>query len=98
MPISDRPLFAWWTRRALAPGSDFGPRYRIESLLGQGGMGRVYKAYDKTLDRTVAIKVVRQGVMGEAGRFSVSSRNCFSPARFRTRTFCAFTTWAKSAP
>jgi eukaryotic-like serine/threonine-protein kinase len=44
-------------RMPLASGTKLGP-YEIQSPLGAGGMGEVYPARDKRLDRTVAIKVL----------------------------------------
>src|ERR1700739_4788460 len=43
----------------LTPGSPLGTRYEIIRLLGQGGMGAVYLAHDRELDRKVALKVIR---------------------------------------
>ena len=41
----------------LTPGTKLGP-YEIQSLLGAGGMGEVYRARDARLERDVAIKVL----------------------------------------
>jgi len=39
-------------------GKDLG-RYHVIEPLGKGGMASVYKAFDSTLERNVAIKIIR---------------------------------------
>ena len=56
-PVESRP--------PLEPGQSFGSRYHIIRLLGAGGMGAVYQAWDAELGVAVAIKVIRPEAMAD---------------------------------
>jgi|SRR5256885_503998 len=51
----------------IAQGTRLG-RYEIRAQIGAGGMGEVYLAWDTTLDRLVALKILHADVAGDRQR------------------------------
>jgi len=76
-PPTSKPLSGAEDDFGLAPRPASGPKavdpligidlggVRIEALIGEGGMGRVYRAWQSDPGRTVAVKVVRFGISNE---------------------------------
>ena len=50
-------------RDVLRPGSVFANRYDVKEVLGMGGMGVVYRAFDRQLQEPVAIKTLRPEIL-----------------------------------
>ena len=58
-PAADRPPFS----------ARFLEQYEVLGILGEGGMGRVYRAHQKSMDRVVALKVLKSLEKDDAARF-----------------------------
>jgi ligand-binding sensor domain-containing protein/tRNA A-37 threonylcarbamoyl transferase component Bud32 len=55
----------WFTihwREILMPRTKYIAHYKLQELLGEGGMGKVFKAYDTMLKKTLAVKVLNQDI------------------------------------
>ena len=82
LPLSDRPAAV----NLLQLPCSFGD-YELLAEVGRGGMGVVYKAWDKKLHRHVALKMILRGVHATAadlGRFQSEAQAAGGPLRIRT--------------
>jgi len=68
----------------LPAGTKLGP-YEIQSLLGAGGMGEVYRARDTRLQRTVAIKILPESLSSDRDRLERFPMENSSPTASRSR-------------
>ncbi|MDQ4137936.1 MAG: protein kinase, partial [Actinomycetota bacterium] len=61
-----------------SPGVTFGDRYELVKLVAAGGMGEVWAATDRVIARTVAVKILKNELVGAPGfleRFRAEARN-----------------------
>lgn len=79
-------------RPILEPGARVG-RFQVEALIGSGGMGEVYRAWDATLERSVALKALRPGEEREAGATERFRREALALAQLNHPNVCHVHDW-----
>ncbi len=64
-----------------ALGDLIGGRYRLDAVIGRGGMSTVYQAFDTVLERTVAIKLMHREIAADSDQLERFRREARSVAR-----------------
>jgi eukaryotic-like serine/threonine-protein kinase len=62
-------------------GTLLGGRYRLDAQIGRGGMSTVYRAFDTTLERPVAIKLMHREIASDSDQLERFRREARSVAR-----------------
>ncbi len=79
-------------RRLLEPGDLVG-RFKVEALLGRGGMGEVYRAWDPTLERSVALKALMASETRESSATERFRREALALAQLNHPNVCQVHDW-----
>jgi serine/threonine protein kinase/formylglycine-generating enzyme required for sulfatase activity len=68
-PSSQSPSRGSWQPPPVETIQALFPQYEITAILGRGGMGAVYKGWQRSLDRFVAIKILPPGLAGDDSHY-----------------------------
>ena len=68
-------------------------RYRVEACVGEGGMGQVFRAWDATLERRVALKIIRADRVGEEASLTRFQREAQILAKLDHPGICRVYDW-----
>ena len=83
---------------ALTEGTVVGGRYELRQMLGRGGMGIVYRAFDRALEEEVALKILRPDVASTADLTRRFQSEIKLARRVRHRNVCGIYEYGQDGP
>jgi eukaryotic-like serine/threonine-protein kinase len=83
---------------ALTEGTIVDGRYELRQMLGRGGMGMVYRAFDRTLEEEIALKILRPDVASVADLTKRFQSEIKLARRVRHRNVCGIYEYGEDGP